>query len=264
MRRTCSSLSITHGPAIKASGAPAPKLTPGATSIPCGVLDISQQRPGQPPLAILVSGPDKGAKQRVRLKRLRFELGMELATQIPGMVADLADLDIGVIRCLAGNPQPGGGQDLLVFTVEFVAMPVALADLGSSVGFMRETALLQNAGPGSQTHRAAQLVDALELAQLINHAVRRPEIEFARVGPLQAAHVARVLDHHGLHPEADTEVGNLVLARVADGVDHALNAALPEAAGNQDRVVVVQLPLPIFSIDALGLYPVDLHAQIVR
>src|SRR5438034_6048576 len=114
MRSTCSSLSITHGPAIKTSGASPPKRIPDPTSIPCGVLDISQERSGQPSLAILVGGPDEGPEQRMRLERFRFEFGMELAAQIPGVVADLADLDVGVVRCLAGDPEPGGRQDLLI------------------------------------------------------------------------------------------------------------------------------------------------------
>src|SRR4051812_28466025 len=114
IRRTCSSLSITHGPAIRASGEPAPKRTSGATSIPCGVLDISEQRSGQPPLAVLVSGPDECAEQRMRLERFRFEFGMELASQIPRMVVNLTDLDVSVIRGLAGDPQTGGRQDLLI------------------------------------------------------------------------------------------------------------------------------------------------------
>src|SRR5947207_6586002 len=150
MRWTCSSLSITHGPAIKASGEPAPKRTPAATSIACGVLDISQQRSGQAALPILVRGADEGAEQRVRLERLRFELGMELAPEIPGVIADLTDLDIGVIRRLAGDPQPCGGQDLLILAVEFVAVAVPLTDLRGAVRFLSEAAIFQDARPGAQ------------------------------------------------------------------------------------------------------------------
>jgi hypothetical protein len=66
--------------------------------------------------------------------------------------------------------------------------------------------------------------------------VRRGGVELAGVGVLQAADVARELDAGGLHAEADAEVGNLVLAGVADGVQHALDAALAEAAGDEDAV----------------------------
>ena len=48
--------------------------------------------------------------------------------------------------------------------------------------------------------------------------------------------VAGVFDRGALHAEADAEERHLVFARVLNGVDHALNAALAEAAGNQDAV----------------------------
>src|SRR6476620_4396526 len=142
----------------------------------------------------------------MRLELFRFELGMELAAQVPRVVADLADLDIGAVRRLAGDPQSGRGQDLLILAVEFVTMTVPLADLSASVRLVSEAAVLQKTGPGAQPHRATQFVDALQLAELVNDAVRRAGIELARIRSFEAAHVARVLDHHGLHAQADAEV----------------------------------------------------------
>src|SRR5262249_17358693 len=95
MRSTCSSLSITQGPAISASGLAPPNRIEGVTSISTCVLDVPQQRPGQAPLAILVRRPDEGPEQRMRLERLRLELRMELAAQKPPMAGNLADLEIG-------------------------------------------------------------------------------------------------------------------------------------------------------------------------
>src|SRR5262245_43773434 len=203
MRSTCSSLSITQGPAISASGLAPPNRIEGVTSISTCVLDVPQQRPGQTPLAILVRRPDEGPEQRMRLERLRLELGMELAAQIPRMTGNLADLDIRAVRRLARAPQPRRGQNIFIFAIELVAVPMPLADLGGSVGLVREAPFLQKTRPRPQPHGAAQLVDALELAKLVYDAVRRARVEFARIGALQAAHVARVLDYHGLHPQAD-------------------------------------------------------------
>src|SRR5437667_2342854 len=59
MRCTCSSLSITHGPAISASGHPPPKRIDGLTSITTGILHVPQQRSRQPPLAVLVRRGDE-------------------------------------------------------------------------------------------------------------------------------------------------------------------------------------------------------------
>ena len=57
----------------------------------------------------------------------------------------------------------------------------------------------------------------------------------------EAADVARVLDAGGLHAEADAEVGDVGLAGVADGVEHAFDAALAEAAGDEDAVEAFEL-----------------------
>src|SRR5439155_19167241 len=112
------------------------------------------------------------------------------------------------------------------------------------------------AGPAAQPHGTAQIVDAFQFAQLEDHPVRRPGIEFGGVRGLQSAYVARVFNHHGLHAQADSEIRDCALARVADGVEHAVNAALAEAAGHQDAVVASQLSLPRFARLAFGPDPV--------
>jgi hypothetical protein len=61
-------------------------------------------------------------------------------------------------------------------------------------------------------------------------------VKLAGIGVLETADVARKLDAGGLHSQTNSKVGNLFFAGVADGVQHALNAALAEAAGNQNAV----------------------------
>src|ERR1017187_9476094 len=259
MRWTCSSLSITHGPAINTSGLPGPNAL---YSIGTGEQRLLLRL--QPPHALLVGGPDERREQRMRTHRLGLELRVELAAQVPRMPRDFADLHVGLVRRLPRNPQPGRRQDLFVLAVEFVAVPVPLDNLARAVGPAGETVFRQPARPAAQAHGAAQLVDALQLAQLEDDAVRRPRVELRGVGLLQAAHVARVLDHHGLHAKADAEIRHLLLARVANGVDHALDPAFAEAARNQNAVVAFQLPLPSVAQHALSLDPVDIHLQLVR
>src|SRR5262245_60610304 len=197
------------------------------------------------------------------LEGLRLELGMELAAQIPGVICNLAYFDVGAIWSLARNAQPARHQEFLVLAIELVAMPMPLADLGCSIGPAGEAALLQQTWPGAEPHRAAQLVDTLQFAELVNHTVRRTGIELARIRAVETAHVAGVFDHHGLHPQADAEIRDLVLARVADRVDHALDAALAETAGHQDAVVVLKLPFPIVAIDTFGFDPVNIHMELM-
>ena len=98
--------------------------------------------------------------------------------------------------------------------------------------------------------------------------MRRGRIELAGVGVVQPADVARKLDAGRLHAQADAEIRNFLLARVADGVQHALDAALAEAARHQDAVVVFELRLVIaiavFASKPFGFDPVQVQLQVVR
>src|SRR5450432_822896 len=236
MRWTCSSLSMTHGPAIRTSG-PRKALNSKGTR----VLWLQFFFGGQALPAVFLRRPDECPEQRVRFHRLGFELGVELAAQIPGMPGDLADLHVRVVRRFAGDPQTRGLQPVFVLAVEFVAMAMPLIDLARPIGGVGETVLGQPAGPASQAHGAAQIVHALQLAQLENHAVRRARVELGGIGVLEAAHVARVLDDHGLHAQADAEIRHLVFAGEADGVQHAVDSALAESARHQHAIEPRQL-----------------------
>src|SRR4051794_5394585 len=223
MRCTCSSLSITQGPAISTS-----RLPKSANSIGTREQRLLNRR--LTPVALPLRRPYEALEQRVRLHRLRFELGMELAAQIPRMVRDLTDLDVRIVGRLAGDFQSRRLQPLLVFTIEFVAVAMALVDLAHSVGLVGHAALGQPAGPASEPHGAAQLVDSLQFAEFENDAVRRARVELGGIGGLQAAHVARIFNHQRLHAETDSEVRHLALPREPDGIQHPVDAALAEAA----------------------------------
>ena len=112
-------------------------------------------------------------------------------------------------------------------------MTVSFADLGLSVDLVGQRTRLDLASPGPQPHGAAQFFDAAQFAQLVDHAMRSGRIEFAGIGVRQPADIARKLNAGRLHAKANAEVRNLVLARVTDGLEHAFDAALAEAAGNE-------------------------------
>ena len=61
-------------------------------------------------------------------------------------------------------------------------------------------------------------------------------VEFGAVGVLEAEHVPAEFDDRELHPQADAEIRNLVLARETHRGDLAFDAALAEAAGHEDGV----------------------------
>src|SRR5207244_2924709 len=107
---------------------------------------------------------------------------------------------------------------VLVLAIEFVAMAVALLNFLALISAVSEAVGLQLARPRAQTHGAAELVDALQLAELEDDAMRGARIELGGIGIGQTADVARVFDHEGLHPETDAEIRDLLLTRVANGI----------------------------------------------
>src|SRR5271157_5515357 len=211
---------------------------------------------------VLVRRLDERRKQRMRLQRLRLELGMELAAQEVGVVGNLDDLDVGAVGRCAADAQSACGKRALVLAVELVPMAMTLADLVPPVRLVRQGAGLKLAGPCAQTHRSTQLFHPAQLAQLVNDAMRGRWIKLTRVRLLESADIARKLDARRLHPQAYPEEWHLVFARVLDSLQHALNAALAKAAGHQDSVSMLQLRLHtlVLGFQPLGFDPI--HVQL--
>src|SRR3982751_5635241 len=67
----------------------------------------SRERAGADPEALLLNW---GWKERVRLQRLGFELGMELAAQEEGVAGDLDDLDVGGVGGGSGQAKACSGE----------------------------------------------------------------------------------------------------------------------------------------------------------
>ena len=117
-------------------------------------------------------------------------------------------------------------------------MAVPLGDLRSAIQFRGERTFLQHARIRAEAHRTSLLRDAALFLHEVDHGVRRVFVELGGVGVLPAKHVTGVLDHRALHPEADTEEGDLVLAGVFDRGDLALHASGSEPTRHQDAVDV--------------------------
>src|SRR3989442_13083892 len=98
---------------------------------------------------VLAGGVDKRLEQRVGREGARLELGMELATHEPRVVADLDNLDVSAIRRVARNGEAVSRQRLFVFAVEFVAVTVPLRDFERPVGLVRDRTGLHARGPGA-------------------------------------------------------------------------------------------------------------------
>ena len=99
--------------------------------------------------------------------------------------------------------------------------------------------------------------------------MRRCRIELARIGVVQSANIASVFDARRLHSQADAEIRNATLARIANAVQHAGDAALPEASGNENAVIAFQLRfvgLVVFALrlQPLGFDPLQIELQVLR
>src|SRR5690606_33797044 len=69
-----------------------------------------------------------------------------------------------------------------------------------------------------------------------DHGIRRRAVDLRRLRVLQAEHVPRILDDRDLHAEADAEVRDALLACEAHRLDLPFDAALAEAARDEDRI----------------------------
>src|ERR1700679_954254 len=122
-----------------------------------------------PPLrAMLIGRRNERAEQRMRLQRLRLELGMKLAPDEMWMVGQFYHLHISSVRRRARDAQPSRYHRLFVFTIEFVAMAVPLADFQLAVDLGGQSVGFDLARPGAQTHGAAKFFDPAQLTQLVN------------------------------------------------------------------------------------------------
>src|SRR5687767_7444375 len=75
-------------------------------------------------------GCDEARKQRMRARRPRTQLGMELHPDEPGMILELHDLDQRAVGREATQLEPIRHELIAIAVRDFITMAVALADLG--------------------------------------------------------------------------------------------------------------------------------------
>src|ERR1700761_6396392 len=106
---------------------------------------------------------------------------MELAAEVPRMFRQFTNFDVHAVRRLTREAETVRGEFGLEFAIEFVAMAMALTDLGRPIGLLGETAGRGQTRIRAQAHGAAELVDTLQLTELINDAVQSGGIEFGGI-----------------------------------------------------------------------------------
>src|SRR5690606_26514690 len=77
------------------------------------------------------------------------------------------------------------------------------------------------------------------------------------------ADVPGELDGRDLHAEADAEIRDVAFTGILGGEDLALDAAVAEAAGDQDAVDVADDRFRAVLLDRLGLYADDVDLGVV-
>src|SRR5215217_9179734 len=145
------------------------------------------------------------------------------------MVAQLTDLHEAAIRRRAAGEQAGLFEGIFVGVVELVAMAMPFQHEIGIVGLRCMTATAQATGVAAEAHRAAKVLYTLLFREEADHRVPSLWFHFCRVCIIPAEHVAREFNHHHLQAEAETEVGNPLLACVLRREDLALQTALTEA-----------------------------------
>ena len=140
--------------------------------------------------------------------------------------------------------RPPLAQEILVGHVHLIAVAVTLGDMRGAVQLRNEGVLLQLGRVAAQTHGVAHVAVAGDDVLLLLHRgddrVGAVGLELGGVRVLDAQHVARVFDDHGLQAEAQAESRQLVFARVLERADLAVDATDAEAARNHDAVDLVK------------------------
>src|SRR5262249_28067643 len=120
---------------------------------------------------------------------------------------------------------------------------------------------LQLARVASEAHRAAEIVDAQEVTQLVDQLDRRIGAALGRVRIRQAADMPRVLDGGPLEPIGDAEVGDVPLARDLGGAHHPTRPAIAKAARHENAMRAVEQFFTTGLLEGFGFDPTNVDAQ---
>src|ERR1700735_2893231 len=174
------------------------------------------------------------------IKRPRLQLGMELPAEKPGMPLQFHYFDQAVVGRDAGRDEADFFERLAIGVVNFPSMAMPLRNARLAIQRRRQRARLQYGRIGTEAHRAALVRDVLLRVHYMDDGIGTVGRVLRSVRALEPEQVARRLDHHHVQPVADSENRHAILARIADRANHALRAALAEAAGDYYRVSLRQ------------------------
>src|SRR5256714_5486434 len=111
-----------------------------------------------------------------------------------------------------------------ILVIDLVTMSMSLAHLGHSIDRRRLGSDAEPTRVGAEAHRPAHVCHVLLVFHERDHSVVAIGREFAGMTIRQANYVPRKLDDRGLHSEADAEERKARFARVANCLEHSLDA----------------------------------------
>ena len=152
----------------------------------------------------------------------------------------------------------------LVQAIELVAVAVALLNLTRAIHAMGQRSRREVARVAAEPHRPAELLDAQEIAQLVNEFRGRVRVALGRIGVAQPGDVACVLNRGPLEAVTDPEVRNAALARDLGRLHHAARSPAAEPSRHENAVGIVEQVHAARFFERLGFDPLDVHFDAVR
>ena len=199
--------------------------------------------------------PDELAEERLGPVRAGVELGVELRGDEERVVGQLDHLDQAPVGGGAAGDQALVFEPVPQLDVDLVAVAVAFVD---HLLCRRSHAPVcpRSSRTGSAPSRIVPPMSETSFCSgsRSTTGIGRLGIELGGVGAVHPGNRAGELDDRDLHPEADPQIGDLALAGDLGGGDLALDAALAEAAGDQDPVHSLERPgIEVLRVDQLDL-----------
>ena len=180
----------------------------------------------------LKCGFDKAVKNWMWLVWLGLEFRMELNGRKPGVIGKFNRFHERATGTVSAERHAALFKPLPILGVELVPMSMTLRNLGAAVNSRQERPVGQDAWLSPQPHGRPFLFHGPLFFQKANDRVGGGRIEFCTVGVFQAENMSSVFNDGDLHPKTNTEVRNLLLSSVANGLDFPFNAAVPKSAGD--------------------------------
>ena len=164
--------------------------------------------------------------------------GMVLHTDIPVVGWHFDSLNESVLRIEAYASHACGLEVVAEVVVELIAVAVALDDFVFAVCLIEFAVLDELALISAEAHGAAHIGDVFLFFHDVDDIVGRVLIHLATVGIGQMEHIARELNDHNLHAEADAEGRHVVLSAVLSCQNLSFYASCAEPRADDDAVAL--------------------------